>query len=99
MRGLSSNINLVSVLLQTFRSIDVLTLSETHIESDDEHRAFYNIPGYSFVSRPRKAGKGGGVGVYISEDVTWDRRNDLEVEEIESVWIEIWPSRQLAKEF
>eukprot|EP00794_Sanderia_malayensis_P000892 gene892-189_t len=93
-RGLSSNINLVSVLLQTFRGIDVLTLSETHIESDDEHRVFYNISGYSFVSRSRKAGKGGGVGVYISDDVTWDRRKDLEVEEIESVWIEIWPCRQ-----
>lgn len=96
-RGLSSNINLVSVLLQTFRSIDVLTLSETYIESDDEHCAFYNTPSYSFVSRPRKAGKGGGVGVYISDDVTWDRRKDLEMKEIESVWIEIWPSRQHCK--
>ena len=96
-RGLFSNINLVSVLLQRFRGIDVLTLSETHIESDDEHGAIYDIPGYSFVSRPRKAGKGGGVGAYISNDVTWDRREDLEVREIESVWIEIWPSRQHSK--
>ena len=55
------------------------------------------IPGYSFVSRPRKAGKGGGVGVYISDDITWDRRQDLEVDEIESIWIEIWPSRQHCK--
>lgn len=96
-RGLFSNINLVSVLFQRFRGIDVLTLSETHIESDNEHSALYDIPGYSFVSRPRKAGKGGGVGVYMSDDISWDHRNDLEVEEIESVWIEIWPSRQHCK--
>ena len=81
-QGLFSNINLVSVLLQSFRGIDVLTLSETHIESDGEHSAFCNIPGYLFVSRPRKAGKGGGVGVYISDDVICDHRKDLEVEEL-----------------
>eukprot|EP00795_Rhopilema_esculentum_P010725 gene10725-19504_t len=84
-------------LLHSFRGIDVLTLNERHIESDDEHSAIYDIPGYSFVSRPRNAGKGGGVGVYISNDITWDRQEDIEVDEIESIWIEIWPSRQHCK--
>ena len=88
-RGLFSNINLVSELLQSFCGIGVLTLSETHIESDVDHSAVYDIPGYSFVSRPRKAGKGGGVGVYISDYITWDRREDLEVDDIESFWIEM----------
>ena len=81
--------------LESCHGIDVLTLSKTHIEGDDEHSAFCDIPGYSFVSRPRKVGKG--VGVYISDDTTWSRRKDLEVEEIESRWIEIWPSIQNLK--
>ena len=79
MRGLFSNISLVSVLLQSFRGIDILVLSETHIEGDGEHSAFCDIPGYSFVSRQRKAGKDGGVGVYISHEIIGDRRKDLEV--------------------
>ena len=67
---LFSKINLVSVFPQSFHGINDLTLSETHIENDGEHSAFCNIPGYSFVSRPRNAGKGGGVGIYISDDAT-----------------------------
>ena len=88
----------MSELLQRIRGIDVLTLSEMHIESDDEHSAVYHIPGYScFVSRPRNAGKGGGVGAYITDGITWVRREDLEVDDIETIWIELWPCRQHCK--
>ena len=91
--------NLILELFQNFDGIDILTLSETHIQKDSENDndAQYNIPGYSFESRPRNFGKGGGVGVFISSKVPWDRRQDLEDKELEILCIEVWPSRKHSK--
>ena len=98
-RGLFSNINLISELLQSFNGIDKLTLSETHIQKDSENDngALYDIPGYSFESRSQNSGKGGCVGVFISDKILWDRLGDLEDEELEILWIEVWPSRKHCK--
>ena len=98
-RGLFSNINLVSQRFQSFNGIDILTVSETRIQKDSENDndALYDIPGYSFESRPRNSGKGGGVGVFISDKIPWDRRGDLEDKELEIMWIEVWPSRKHCK--
>ena len=49
----------------------------------------YFIPGYSFVNKPRKSGKGGGVAAYISDRLTFNRRFDLENDEIECIWLEM----------
>ena len=50
---------------------------------------YSDIAGYSFVSRSRKLGKGGGVGVYVLDGLIWERRLDLKNEEV--LWIEIRP--------
>ena len=47
------------------------------------------IDGYSFISKPRKSAKGGGVGAYISSSVPYHRRLDLELDDIECLWIEV----------
>ena len=49
----------------------------------------YKISGYNFESRIRNSGKGGGVGVYIKENISYIRRKDLENENIENIVIEI----------
>eukprot|EP00795_Rhopilema_esculentum_P007243 gene7243-12925_t len=91
-RGLFGNLGHVSELLQSFPGIDILSLSETHIEAGfEQEEAIYDVPGYSFINRSRKFGKGGGVGAYIGDGVVWDRRYDLENDNIEAIWIEIWP--------
>ena len=86
-----SNINLISELLYNFGGIELLTLSETHIQQANGDEVLYDVPGYSFTSRPWLLGKGGGLGAYISEKINWDRRDDLEDEKIEVMRIEIWP--------
>ena len=53
----------------------------------------YFIPGYSFVNKPRKSGKGGGVAVYISDRLTFNRRFDLKNDEIECIWLEMKPRK------
>ena len=93
-RCLSSNFAYMLELLQSFKGIDILTLSETHIDEKGElehELLFYDIADYSFISRSRKSGKGGGVGVYVSDEISWVRRLDLENEDIEVLWIEIRP--------
>lgn len=90
-RSLWSNFAHVSELLTSFSGLDILTLSETHI--GDETCNLYNVEGYTFESRPRKAGKGVGVAVYIRKGIVWSRRYDLEIDEIEGIWIEIFLPR------
>eukprot|EP00795_Rhopilema_esculentum_P008031 gene8031-13942_t len=68
-----------------------------HQNKDSENNGLYDIPGYSFESRPRNSGKGGGVGAYISNKVPWVRREALEDKELEIMWIEVWPSRKYCK--
>eukprot|EP00795_Rhopilema_esculentum_P001269 gene1268-15649_t len=49
------------------------------------------IAGTSTMFFKRKSGKGGGVGAYIGDGVVWDRRYDLDNNNIEAIWIEIRP--------
>ena len=71
-RGLLGNLAHVSTLLQSSPGMDILTLSETHLEVQNELAdAACNIPGYSFISRPRKSAKGGGVAAYIGDHIVW----------------------------
>jgi hypothetical protein len=57
--------------------------------SIDFINTFVHDCGYDFVSKARLTGKGGGVAAYISDNITWIRRNDLEDEAIECIWLEI----------
>ena len=75
----------------------ILTLSETHIESNSAHDVddLYQIPGFQLIKRNRTTGKGGGVVVYISDNIKWKRKNDFENSDIESVWVEITPNKSI----
>ena len=47
------------------------------------------VPGYTFIGRPRITGQGGDIGIYISTSVPYQRRFDLEQKDVECIWIEI----------
>ena len=47
-----------------------------------------NLPDYSIVRRDRNR-NGGGVAMYIRNSLTFIRRNDLETDDVECIWIEI----------
>ena len=51
--------------------------------------SLFDIPCYDFVSKPRRTGKGGGVAAYVSDSISWLRRDDLEDDTIECIWLEI----------
>ena len=93
-RGLFGKIDYVRDILENF-NVDILALSETHI--NDEHPTCFDIPGYTFVYKNLSTGAGGGVAAYISTNIKWVRRNDIESDNAEVLWIEILPFK--AKSF
>lgn len=50
--------------------------------------SFVYIDGYNFERKDRN-GKGGGVAVYIKEGIDYIRREDLENNNVEGIWLEI----------
>ena len=64
-RSLSKNFeSLKSSVLHNSTTPSVIAVCETWLKDGDD--LFYNLPGYKFVSIPRKIKRGGGVGLYIS---------------------------------
>ena len=70
---------------------DVITLSETWLKNNPELLEYVKIPGYQMEYRNRENMKGGGVGMYIRENIKFSRRKDLENlhPDLEHLWIGI----------
>ncbi|XP_057299539.1 uncharacterized protein LOC130630163 [Hydractinia symbiolongicarpus] len=68
-------------------------LSQRHIVHESD--SLFCILGFQFVEKRQKTGQGGGGGVaiYVSENINWKRREDLECEFLENIWIEICPEK------
>ena len=64
-----------------------MCLNETFCDSSISDSEI-NLPDYSIVRRNRNR-HGGGVAMYIRNSLTFIRRNDLETDDIECIWIEI----------
>ena len=64
----------------------IITLSETYIASVNSE--LFQIPGFKFVHKNRIAGEGGRVAMYLSNDLKWKRRTDLETDGAECIWVE-----------
>ena len=82
------------LLLVTQYSFDVFTLSETWLKNNPYLLEYVTIPGYSALFRNRDVIRGGGVGVYIRESLTFKRREDIEKlqPDFEHLWLE-FPGR------
>ena len=87
-RGLFHNIAKLSAFLHTHKNTHMFSLSETHIENSTPTQLF-EIPGYTFINKNRDVGTHGGVAIYIKDSIPFTRRTDLEVNELECIWLEI----------
>ncbi len=65
----------------------IITLSETWLDGS-VHDTEVNIPGYNIERKDRNR-HGGGVAVYVKDDIRYERRYDVEKETNESIWLEI----------
>ena len=76
-RSLKKNFDQVKILLSNFSSLpSVIALSETWLSPSDQ-TSLFNLPGYSFISVPRKLKRGGGTGLYVSDDINYIVREDI----------------------
>ena len=75
------------LLAQT--SLDILGLSETWLTSDILDSEIL-IQGYSILRKDRNSGKqGGGIVVFVRDNLHISLRSDLSIDGIEAVWIEL----------
>ena len=82
-----SLVSKIDELLLKHRLFDVICLNETLCDtsiSNDE----ICIDGFSTVRRDRTR-HGGGEAIYVSNDIHFTRRQNLESEALENVWIEL----------
>ena len=90
-RSLQKNFDSFQVLLNSLdHRFSIIALSETWLKTDPH--SYYFLPGYQLIVNNRKGMKaGGGVALYVSSDLNFTVREDLNLsnESLESLFIEV----------
>ena len=90
-RSLSKHFDDLSEYVSTLNmSFSIIGVSETWLNKSNEH--LFNIPGFNFISNIRQHKSGGGVGLYIKDDLKFKPRIDLQSTDkklYESIFAEI----------
>ena len=68
------------------KQIHLLGLSETHT-NDTVTDGELSLRGFALGQKDRSAGRSGGVSLYIRDDLQYQRRNDLEIDNLKFLWI------------
>ena len=84
--GLASKKNILEDFILE-KNIKIFGATETLLQNATP-TSLIDISRYT-SERNNRSSKGGGVGVYIKENIEYIRRNDLNDENVEAVWIEI----------
>ena len=75
-------------LLQSKNPPDILGCCETFF-SDIILDTDIRVPGYTMIRKDRTTNRGGGWAVYINENLPFERKEQFEISNIETVWFEI----------
>ena len=70
---------------------DIVALSETWLKDNNNQYEYVQIPGYNTVFPNRENKKGGGVGFYVKDHLSFTLRNYITKmdDSIETIWIEV----------
>ena len=70
---------------------DIITLSETWLKDNRHLLDYVSIPGYVNLFRNRDIIRGGGVGIYLRDNIKFKCRKDIEKlqPDMEHIWLEI----------
>ena len=71
--------------------VDLIAVTETWLRSEDTESfiSSFTLPGYKFTHVPRKVKKGGGVGFFIKEDLSFEQVSKSNCQAFESTSIQI----------
>lgn len=95
-QGIQNKLDQVSLMLNNSENnICILGLSETKLK-DFHPDSYFFVDNYQFFRRDRvitreRQEQGGGIIVYVKNGMKVERRKDLETNEIECVWLEVFP--------
>jgi len=84
-RGLNES-KLASIEASLCGAYDVITISETFL-SDNRNTEDLSLPGYYDIIRKDRPTFGGGVAVYIKNNISFSRKVEYEAEGLESIWL------------
>ena len=84
-RGLLSKKDILETLFTNEKFI--ISLSEMHIAYVNSE--LFQILGLKFVHKNQIAREGGGIAMYLSNDLKLKQQTDLETDEIECIWVEV----------
>ena len=88
--GLLGKIDQIRLLLaETGRNVQIFQVTESHLD-DSIPDSFVNVFGYNLIRKDRKNGPGGGVCIYIRDDLNYQQRLDLEKHELGALVIEVF---------
>jgi len=79
----------VDILETEFRSLDILAFTETWLNSEIDNSDILIDSFNPLHQNDRQNRDGGGVAVYVNNNIASKRRPDLETNEVECVWLEL----------
>ena len=78
----------LKIILNDRCSVNILGVCETFLTEEIDN-SLLDIEGFNFERKDRGVGLGGGILIYISNQIQYKRRYDIEKDEIEAIWIEV----------
>ena len=67
---------------------DIITISETHLHKGVGNDLF-DFRGYHEILRKDRGGNGGGIAMYIKENISYKRVYNYEKPNLEAMWVSI----------
>ena len=79
------------LLVNLNTTFSIICFSETWLNTTDIGSSLYELPQYKSIHQIRNHSKGGGVSIYIHENLSFKVRNDLSVNcmDVESLSVEV----------
>lgn len=87
-RHLMPKLDEIELLLTSSETCHILGLCETFLTKSITNKEI-TIPGYNHERRDRSDKKGGGLIVYIKQNIQYTRRLDIETCNTESIWLQV----------
>jgi hypothetical protein len=73
-RALVSNFHMLQEFVVSHPKIDIITLSQTHLTKANGDTSC-ELDGYTFVHLDRDRGKGGGVTMFVKNNITFEKKS------------------------